>query len=653
MSQESSSVCQHCAAEKAQREEVSFTIKYALGFFSAVMLSTGLLMEFLGFPELWTYVPFILALLSAGRWVIPSGLKSIIRAHLGISFLMTVAAIGAMLIGEPAEGALVMFLFYIAELLEEKSGDKVRKEIESLINLESVTVNVKMDDMESCMPPDEVLVDQIIIVRPGERIGLDGIIVKGDSTVNQAPITGESLPIAKTLGDEVYAGSINFDGYLEIKVTKISKDSVLSRIIHLVKEARNDKAPTERTIARISHVYTPVVVLGSFSLALIFIILGAPLHDAVYRGLTLLVISCPCAFALSIPISMVSTLTGSAREGVLVKGASHIEELSKVTVVAFDKTGTLTEGNLAVHEICLHNESTEEQILKVAYSLENMSEHPIAEALVDAATKIGIQNTQADEFYVVPGKGVKGVVSGEPYLVGSKQLLDDEDISLDYPSQHSCGSGTLVYVVRDSRHLGTIALVDTIRDEAKEVISALHRKGIKTVMLTGDNMSAAIPVAETIGIDDVNAELLPGEKLEMVKRLSENETVLFLGDGINDAPALAAADIGVAMGVIASDAAIETADIALMDEDLSKIPRLIERAKKTMSIVHQNVVISISVKLFIGFLAMLGMISLWVAVAAGDMGLTLLVIVNALRLVRKNKVPDSVSSIQLERSNGH
>ncbi|MHA1929859.1 MAG: heavy metal translocating P-type ATPase [Candidatus Thorarchaeota archaeon] len=634
MSQEISSVCQHCAAEKAQREEVSFTIKYVLAIVSASMLGLGLILEYMSFDPIIFYIPFIVALLASGRWVIPNGLRSMIKAHLGISFLMTVASIGAMFIGVPAEGASVMILFYLAELLEEKSGDRARREIESLVKLEPPTVTAIVGDIEECISPDHVAVGQTIIVRPGERIGLDGDITKGQSRVNQAPITGESLPVEKSKGDQVFAGSINLDGYLEIKVTKESKDSVLSRIIHLVQEARKDKSPTERYISKIAHIYTPIVVVGAFLLALTFLLLGAPLIDAVYRGLTLLVISCPCAFALSIPITMVSTLAGSAREGVLVKGASHIEELSKVTIVAFDKTGTLTKGDLAIDEICIHSDTTEEQILRVAYALEHMSEHPIAEALVEAATSVGIENVQADEFYAIPGRGVKGSVRGEEYLVGSRTFLDDEKISLEEQDGHSCGSGTLVYVVRNSQHMGTIALVDTARENARNVIKSLHKKGIKTLMLTGDNRSAAHAIAGIIGIDEIHSNLLPHEKLQIVKKLSESETVLFVGDGINDAPALAASDIGMAMGVMGSDAAIETADIALMDEDLSKIPRLIDRSKKTMSVIRQNVFLSISIKLIIGILAIFGLVSLWLAVALGDMGLTLLVIANALRLVR-------------------
>ncbi len=633
---EGKTVCTHCEAERAAREAISFRLKYVLAVVSRVSLGLGLILEILQFPPIVFYGLYLVTILTAGRWIILNGLRSIAKAHLGISFLMTVAAFGAVIIGEPAEGATVMFLFYIAELLEAKANDRVRIEIESLINLEPESVTVLDGNVERCEHPDHVKIGEIISVRPGERIGLDGIVVKGFSTVNQAPITGESIPVDKSTGDEVFAGTINVDGYLEIQVSKESQNSVLSRIVKLVQDARKSRSPTERFVSRFSHVYTPIVITGALLLGILTFLFGAPIEDAVYRGLTLLVISCPCAFAISIPVSMVSSIVGSAREGVLVKGSDYIETLSETKTVAFDKTGTLTYGNLSLLDICLHNGATREDVLGAAIALESMSEHPIAQALIEAGKGEGIQQKPADEFIAIPGRGVKGVLGQETYIVGNKKLLVAERI--DLPSEeHVCGTGTMVYVVRERTHLGTVILADSIRQGTIAAIGELKSAGIETVMLTGDNLDVAEDVAHELGVTTFYAELLPEQKVERIRELSQQGTTIMVGDGINDTPALAAADVGIAMGVISSDAAIETADVALMIEDIGKIPSLIKRAKRTMKIVKQNVTLSISAKLVVGALAITGLATLWMAILFGDMGLTLAVIANALRLTRKKQ----------------
>ncbi|MFW9794813.1 MAG: heavy metal translocating P-type ATPase, partial [Candidatus Thorarchaeota archaeon] len=356
---------------------------------------------------------------------------------------------------------------------------------------------------------------------------------------------------------------------------------------------------------------------------------------ATYRALTLLVISCPCAFVVSIPVSMVSSIAGSARDGVLVKGGIHIEQLAKTKVIAFDKTGTLTEGALSVSDVCLHNERTKYEVLSAAASLEQKSEHPIARALVTALENEGLALTEAGDFVAIPGRGVGGQIGQNRYLVGNRRLLDDEEIPLDSLTEHSCGFGTMVYVAQEKEHLGTIVLSDTLRQGSIEAIQELRDMGIETIMLTGDSDHVASRIAEEIGIDKCRAELLPDEKVTTINNLGERGSTIMVGDGINDAPALAAANVGIAMGAAASDAALETADIALMDQDLTKIPSLIKKARKTMRIVRQNIALSISIKLLTGILAALGLVNLWFAIGIGDMGLTFAVIANALRLVRK------------------
>jgi Cd2+/Zn2+-exporting ATPase len=405
--------------------------------------------------------------------------------------------------------------------------------------------------------------------------------------------------------------------------------------VTLVDEAKKKKAPTEKLISRFSKVYTPIMVTLTILLGIFSFIFGATLTDSIYRGLTLLVISCPCAFVVSIPVSMVSSIAGSARNGVLVKGGVHIEQLAKTDVVAFDKTGTLTEGELSVSDVCLHNDTTRSEILSAAASLEQKSEHPIARALVSAMETEGISVSETGEFMALPGKGVGGQIGNQHYLVGNRRLLDEEHIPLDTTMEHNCGIGTMVYVAQEREHLGTIILSDTLRPSAIDAVRELREMGIETIMLTGDSESVASSIASEIGIDRCRAELLPDEKVDTINEFEKSRSTVMVGDGINDAPALAAASVGIAMGAVASDAALETSDIALMDQDLTKIPSLIRKAKKTMSVVRQNIGLSISLKLLTGVLATLGLVNLWFAILIGDMGLTFAVIANALRLVRR------------------
>ena len=551
---------------------------------------------------------------------------------------MSSASIGAFIIGAPAEGAAVMFLFFISMLLEERAEDQVKKELRELVELEPPSATIKMNKgAEALIPTSEVRRGDTLVIRPGSRIGLDGLVVCGATSVNQAPITGESLPVSKTIGDQVYAGTINQEGYIEVEVTSESNETVLSRIVKLVEEAKNKKAPTEQLISRFSRRYTPIMVTLTILLGLGSLYLGATITEATYRALTLLVISCPCAFVVSIPVSIVSSIAGSARDGVLVKGGIHIEQVSKTKVVAFDKTGTLTLGALSVKEVCLHNNYSRAEVLTVAATLEQMSEHPIARALVAVTEIEEYKLGETKGFSAIPGRGVDGQIGDTKYFVGNRRLLAEQQIELDTVTEHSCGFGTMVYVAQEQEHLGTIILSDSLRSGAVEAVRELREMGIDTIMLTGDSETVAKEIAEEVGIDRYLAELLPEEKVRAIEELSEQGSSIMIGDGINDAPALAAADIGIAMGAVSSDAALETSDIALMQQDLRKVPSLIKKARKTMSIVRQNIVVSISVKLLVGVLATFGLVNLWVAIGIGDMGLTFAVIANALRLVRKEQ----------------
>ncbi|MFX1561436.1 MAG: heavy metal translocating P-type ATPase, partial [Promethearchaeota archaeon] len=546
------------------------------------------------------------------------------------------ASIGAFIIGAPAEGAAVMFLFFISMLLEERAEDQVKKELQELVELEPRTATIKMKlGAEALIPTSEVRKGDILVIRPGSRIGLDGLVISGETSVNQAPITGESIPVPKSVGDQVFAGTINQEGYIEVEVTSESTETVLSRIVTLVDEARNKKAPTEKLITRFSRKYTPIMVTLTILLGLVSFFLGASITEATYRALTLLVISCPCAFVVSIPVSMVSSIAGSAREGVLIKGGIHIEQASKTRSVAFDKTGTLTEGELSVKEVCLHNDSSRDEVLVAAATLEQMSEHPIARALVAATESEDIHLRESFGFSAIPGRGVEGRIGETSFVVGNRRLLTEQSIELDSLTEHVCGVGTMVYVAQNREHLGTIILSDSLRDGAIEAVRELNEMGIDTIMLTGDSETVAKEIATEVGVNKYRAELLPQEKVVAIEEISTAGSSIMVGDGINDAPALVAADVGIAMGAVSSDAALETSDIALMQQDLRKIPALIKKARKTMSIVRQNIAVSISVKLIVGILATLGLVNLWFAIGVGDMGLTFAVIANALRLVRK------------------
>ncbi|MHA2135133.1 MAG: heavy metal translocating P-type ATPase [Candidatus Thorarchaeota archaeon] len=635
MSAELETACAYCAAEAAMEEDVSFRTKYIIGIVSLISLVAGVMMELLAFDAIIFYTLFAITLVSAGRWIIPSGLRGAAKLHLDINFLMTSAAFGAFVIGAPAEGAMALFLFYVAELLEEKAGSRVRGEVQSLLELKPTLVDIKTEDGEVQVRAEEAHVDEIMIVRPGSAIGLDGIVVRGESSVDQSSITGESVPVPKSVGDDVFAGTVNHDGYLEVRTTKECDETLLSRIIAYVEESRTKKSNTEKYVSRFSHVYTPVVVAIAIAVVVVTLFLGFTPRDSVYRGLTLLVISCPCAFAISIPVSMVSAVTGMARTGVLVKGSTYIEKMSRVSVVAFDKTGTITEGCLVFKELILAEPSLENDILTALGSLEHMSEHPVALAISSEMRNRGIVLIEVQAFMTIPGKGVKGTIAGVDYIVGTEALLGESNVSLIESHLESGLEGTRAFIARNGVHVATVVLTDAIRIESEKTVSELRDRGIQTIMLTGDNEVTAEKVASSVGFDRYYSQLLPEEKAKVIEELAVEHVVAMVGDGVNDAPGLAAADVGIAMAVTSSDVALETADVALMDDDLSRIPTMQMRARKTMGVVRQNVAASISIKLFLGALAVFGFVPLWVGVALGDMGLSLAVIGNALRLAAK------------------
>ncbi len=632
--------CHLCDAEESEESHsIRGDGRIVLIVSSAILLILGLVFEFILKWGLLAEVLFLTTAVISGYNIAREGFASLIfRRRLSIDFLMVIASIGSFLIGHGEEGAAVVFLFYLAEFLEEHASDRARRSIMSLMKLAPDIATVKRGEDELEVHVHNIDAGEVIVVRPGEKIPLDGEVVRGVSSVNQAPITGESVPVTKKVGEEVYAGTINNEGFLEIKVTKRSDETMLSKIVKLVDEAQKIKSPTEKFIDKFSKYYTPSVILLAVGVATIpTLAFGLPFNDWIYKALVLLVVSCPCALAISTPVAMVSGITSAAKNGVLIKGSGYIEEISKIKVFAFDKTGTLTEGKLEVTDVVGFGHSREEVLLKAA-CIEAFSEHPIAKAIIRAAEEEGsnLRNINTQNFRAVAGKGATCAIDGEVYHVGTGRMFKESSIS--FPEERiwklENEGKTVVLVGNSEEAIGLIAVMDKIRDSAIKTVSELKERGIRTEMITGDNERTAKAVASKVGVDEYHAELLPDDKVNVIGNhlVSDYGHVAMVGDGVNDAPALARANVGIAMGVIGSDVALETADIALMQDDLSKLPYLIELSKNTMSIVKQNVIASILIKGSFAVLAFPGLVTLWLAVAIGDMGLSLAVILNSMRL---------------------
>ncbi|MDP2845007.1 MAG: cation-translocating P-type ATPase, partial [Candidatus Methanoperedens sp.] len=473
---------------------------------------------------------------------------------------------GAFSIGHGEEGASVVYLFLIAEFLEDYAGERARRSIGALIKLAPETAVVKRNGKEINIHVHDVNINDIAVVRPGEKIPLDGIVIIGESSVNQAPITGESMPVHKKEGDQVYAGTLNENGYLEIKVSKRSEETVLSKIVKMVEEAERKKSPTEKFVDKFARYYTPAVILLAVGVATIpSFVFGEPFNEWLYKALVLLVISCPCALAISTPVSMVSGITSAAKNGVLIKGGNYIEEMAKAKVFVFDKTGTLTEGRPVVTDTLEVNNYSANEILEIAGSIESLSEHPLARAVVAKAESEGVNLKPASEFKAIPGKGVKAKIDSKTYYIGSPAMFSE--LSIPFPQakvKELEEEGKTAILLGNRECMGIIAIMDKIRDAAPETIRLLKKKGMRVVMLTGDNERIAKAIANKLGIDEYHAGLLPEDKVRMIEELNQKYgKVVMVGDGVNDAPALARASVGIAMGAIGSDVALETADIAL------------------------------------------------------------------------------------------
>jgi Cd2+/Zn2+-exporting ATPase len=610
---------------------------------SGALWELGSLISFFNAPPALSQTLFIASMVLGGAQIVKKAFLSLKSFSLDINFLMAIAAIGAALIGRYGEGAAVVVLYSLSLLLESMSFIRSRKALRSLMNLSPAAARVRRNGKEESVPVAQVAVGEVFVVRPGERIALDGNVTAGFSTVNQAPITGESMPVTKNVGDAVFAGTFNRQGALEVRSTRPASDTTLSRIIHLVEEAQSAKAPSQTFVERFARYYTPAIFILAIGVATIPpLLLGAPFGDWFYRSLVLLVISCPCAFVISTPVTVVSALTAAAQHGILVKGGKHLEKLAEVRAVAFDKTGTLTHGRPSVTDIVSLNSLSRTEILRITATSELLSQHPLADALLRKADEEGILlgNNTPEAFVSLEGKGIRTTVGGKQYIVGNHQLI--EEMGVCSPEVERILSGyerdgkTVVILASEQEVLGLVAIADELRSEGTSTVDALHALGVQHVALfTGDNSGSAQAAARQLGVDEVRSEMLPGEKLKAVERLKEKfQTVAMVGDGVNDAPALAAADVGIAMGATGSDTSLETADVVLMSDDISKIPYAIGLGKKTVSVIRQNVALALVTKLTFIVLGVFGMTSLWLAILADD-GATLLVILNGLRLLRK------------------
>ena len=584
---------------------------------------------------------YLLGAISGAWFVAPKAYLALRRLRPDMNLLMVIAVTGAFALDEWFEAAAVAFLFALSLLLENWSVGRARRAVEALLDLSPPTVRLREEHgREVVVAPDDVPIGAVFIVKPGERIPLDGEIIEGHSAINQAPITGESVPVAKQPGATVFAGTINGDGAIIVRSTKPAGETTLAQIVRLVGEAQSRKAPSEKWVERFARVYTPIVMMLAILVALAPpLLLAQPWDRWSYSALVLLVIACPCALVISTPVTIVSALAAAARQGVLIKGGEFVEAPARLRAIAFDKTGTLTEGTPSVVEVVPLSGHTEYELLQRALALELRSEHPLAEAIVRHARGHGIELDPADDVQIVPGKGVLGRIEGRRFWLGSHRFLQErgqESPTMQALLDELANSGRSVIVVGNDEHVcGFIALTDEVRSTAPGTLRALRDLGIEhLVMLTGDNAATASTVAKSVGIDEVLPELLPRDKVLAVERLVQRyRSVAMIGDGVNDAPALARATVGIAMGAVGTDVAIETADITLMTDDLSRLPWLIGHSRRALSIIRQNVVLSLSVKLLFVGLTFAGMASLWSAIAA-DTGASLLVILNGLRILR-------------------
>ncbi|MEZ5325877.1 MAG: cation-translocating P-type ATPase [Verrucomicrobiales bacterium] len=614
---------------------------------SASLTVIGLIVRWIAFGPQWLNIALFIGAIIAGGWFIfPKALSAARRFAPDMNLLMTIAVLGAAFIGEWEEAAAVVFLFALSEMLEAFSIRRARRAIESLLDLTPATALVIHGETLEEVAVEEIAIGDHIRIKSGSRVPLDGEVVGGTSAINQAPITGESMPVEKQEGDSVFAGTINGEGSLEVRVTRPASDTMLAKIIHLVEEAQSQKAPSQRFVDIFAKYYTPAVMLLALLVFLIPpLVGGGEWFTWTYRALVLLVIACPCALVISTPVSIVSGLTAMARRGVLIKGGAFLESIGRLRALALDKTGTITEGQPRVIEVIALNGKSDNEILRIAAAIDSHSNHPLAQAVTTFATERKVEVPRSENYHSLTGRGAEAEIDGHKYFVGNHRFTHELTVCSDeIETQLSKIQNRAQSVVIVGHHphadckgevLGILAIGDAIRTNAAQAIRDLHAAGIeRVVMLSGDNQRTVDAIAKEAGIDEAHGDLLPDDKIERVRALlSEHQHVGMIGDGVNDAPAMAAATVGIAMGAAGTDTAIETADIALMKDDLSKVAETILLGRRTLHIIQFNIASALAIKAVFLVLAVLGYTSLWLAILA-DTGATILVILNALRLLR-------------------
>ncbi|OJG45363.1 heavy metal translocating P-type ATPase [Enterococcus hermanniensis] len=585
---------------------------------------------------------FILAIIIGGFSLFKEGFSDLFKLDFSMESLMTIAIIGAAIIGEWTEGSIVVILFAISEALERFSMDKARQSIRSLMDIAPKEALIRRNNVEQMINVSKIEVGDIMIIKPGQKIAMDGQVIKGHSSVNQAAITGESVPIEKNINDDIFAGTINEEGALEVKVTKHVNDTTIAKIIHLVEEAQGERAPAQAFVDKFAKYYTPtIMVIAALIVIVPPLFFNGDWNTWLYQGLSLLVVGCPCSLVISTPVSIVSAIGNSAKNGVLVKGGIYLEEIGGLKAIAFDKTGTLTKGTPTVTDFTTVDSKDEEKYFSIITALESYSQHPLASAILKEADNraISYKSVVVDEFTSITGKGIQGNIEGITYLVGSPKLfesiLTDNSKIIETYQRLQQQRKTAMLLGTDKQILAVIAVADELRESSKAVIEKLHNLGIEhTIMLTGDNATTAQSIGKQTGVTEIKGDLMPQDKLDYIKSLKETYgKVAMVGDGINDAPALAASTVGIAMGGAGTDTALETADVALMGDDLQKLPFIVKLSRQTLRIIKQNITFSLGIKLLALLLVVPGWLTLWIAILA-DMGATVLVTLNGLRLMK-------------------
>lgn len=596
----------------------------------------------LGEDHLLTKALYILAIIIGGFDLFKEGFSDLIKLDFSMESLMTIAIIGAAFIGEWAEGSIVVILFAISEALERFSMDKARQSIRSLMDIAPKEALIRRNNVEKLVSVDKIDIDDIMIIKPGQKIAMDGLVINGHSSVNQAAITGESVPVEKQLDDEVFAGTLNEEGVLEVKVTKKVTDTTIAKIIHLVEEAQGERAPAQAFVDKFAKYYTPFIIIMALLIVVVPpLFFGGDWNKWLYQGLSILVVGCPCSLVISTPVSIVSAIGNAAKNGVLVKGGVYLEEIGHLRAIAFDKTGTLTKGKPVVTDFIATSSETDINYLSIISSLESLSQHPLASAILNEADKTNVdyKSIQIEDFQSITGKGLTGIHQNIRYYIGSPKLfsasvIEETAVKVQYRQFQEQGK-TAMYFGTDEQILGVIAVADEVRDSSAAVISELHKLSIEhTIMLTGDNTKTAESIGKQLGVTEIKGDLMPQEKLDSIKALRTTyNKVAMVGDGINDAPALAASTVGIAMGGAGTDTALETADVALMGDDLQKLPFIVRLSRQTLKVIKQNITFSLGIKLLALLLVIPGWLTLWIAIVA-DMGATLLVTLNGLRLMK-------------------